>query len=197
MTISDCVGALEQQVESNHAELHMGLDALRTEFQQMHFDMMGKFDLILRTWESQERERKEKGPSQTKSAKPSSNSVLPQNSAGGIQDGRGEREGSWGPDRRMDMPVFTGEDPDGWIFRAERYFAINRMTEELKLEAVVVCFEGESLAWYQWEEKRRPIRNWEELKARLLRRFRPSQEGFPYAQFLTLRQVTTVKEYRR
>ncbi|KAL2474031.1 Uncharacterized protein Fot_49767 [Forsythia ovata] len=75
MTISDRAGALEQEVESNHTELHMGLDTLRNEFQQMHADVMEKFDLVLRTWESQERERKEKGLSQTKSAEPSSNSV--------------------------------------------------------------------------------------------------------------------------
>ncbi|KAL2474056.1 Chloride channel protein [Forsythia ovata] len=46
MTISDRVRALEQQVENNHTKLHMGLDTLRNEFQQMHADMMEKFDLV-------------------------------------------------------------------------------------------------------------------------------------------------------
>ena len=43
----------------------------------------------------------------------------------------GNRE--WRGDRRVEMPVFTGENPDGWIFRADRYFAMYGLTEEEKL----------------------------------------------------------------
>lgn len=38
------------------------------------------------------------------------------------------------------MPIFKGDDPDGWAFRAERYFAVNQLTEDKKLE-----LEGEKL----------------------------------------------------
>ena len=37
--------------------------------------------------------------------------------------------------RHLEMSIFEGEDPDGWIFRAERYFTINQLT---KLEKLVV-----------------------------------------------------------
>ncbi|PON99346.1 hypothetical protein TorRG33x02_048890, partial [Trema orientale] len=37
--------------------------------------------------------------------------------------------------RRLEMPLFNGENPLGWVFRAERYFAVNAMTDAEKLEA--------------------------------------------------------------
>lgn len=66
--------------------------------------------------------------------------------------------------RKLDMPIFEGTDPDGWILRIERYFSFYRLTETEKLEAVVVGLEGDALRWFQWENKRRPIRRWDELR---------------------------------
>lgn len=56
--------------------------------------------------------------------------------------------------RRLDMPLFDGTKPDRWIFRVERYFGVNKMTEEEKMDAAVVCLDGEALVWFKWEEKR-------------------------------------------
>lgn len=71
------------------------------------------------------------------------------------------------------------------------------MSEEEKWEAAAVCLDGDTLAWFQWEERRRPIKNWEELKIKLLHRCCSTQEGSLCAQFLALHQMTTSKEYRR
>lgn len=32
----------------------------------------------------------------------------------------------------LDLPLFDGTNPDGWILRAERYFNFYRLTEEEK-----------------------------------------------------------------
>ena len=64
------------------------------------------------------------------------------------------------------MPVFDGDNPDGWIFRAERFFTMNRMTKGEKLDAAVASREREALAWFQWEDGHRLIRNWMVLKLR-------------------------------
>ena len=40
------------------------------------------------------------------------------------------------------MPIFTGENPDGWLLRAERFFDLHKYTEVEMLEAIVVVFEG-------------------------------------------------------
>ena len=36
--------------------------------------------------------------------------------------------GEWQGGRKLEMPIFTRENPDGWIFRAEHYFNINRLS---------------------------------------------------------------------
>lgn len=34
--------------------------------------------------------------------------------------------------KKVEMSVFTGEDPDSWLVRAERYFQIHKLTESEK-----------------------------------------------------------------
>lgn len=47
--------------------------------------------------------------------------------------------------RKLDMPVFDVQNPDGWILRAERYFSFYKLGEEDKIEAAVVSLEGDGL----------------------------------------------------
>ncbi|XP_017233746.1 uncharacterized protein LOC108207825 [Daucus carota subsp. sativus] len=117
--------------------------------------------------------------------------------SGGFQGGGlGGGQTNWRY-RKLDMPIFDGEDPDGWILRVERYFAFYKLTEDEMLEAVAVAMDGDALRWYQWENKRRPIRRWEDLKTFILRQFRSVSGGSLYEQWLSTTQSTTVKEYRR
>ena len=57
--------------------------------------------------------------------------------------------------QRLEMPLFEGDDLDGWVFRAERYFAVNHLADAEKLDSVALCFKGAALAWFQWEQRRR------------------------------------------
>lgn len=43
---------------------------------------------------------------------------------------------------KLEMPMFNGTDPDGWLFRAELYFQLHKLTDEEKLTVTVVSFEG-------------------------------------------------------
>lgn len=99
--------------------------------------------------------------------------------------------------RKLDMPIFDGNDPDGWILRVERYFEFYHLTENEMLESVAVALEGEALRWYQWEQNRHPIRLWIDLKKFVLRQFRPISGGSLYEQWLATTQLTTVSEYKR
>ena len=109
---------------------------------------------------------------------------------------RGEN-GEWRGSRRVEMPVFMGENPDGWIFRANRYFAMYGLTEEEKLVTVAMSLDGDALSLYQWTDSREVFGSWENLKRWLLLRFRPTQEGSLCEQFLAVRQQRTVAAYRR
>lgn len=99
--------------------------------------------------------------------------------------------------RKIDMPIFEGVDPDGWVLRIERYFSFYRLTEAEKLEAVVVALEGDALRWFYWENKRRPIRRWDELKEFMLRYFRPSSGRSLCEQWLATAETDSATEYRR
>lgn len=59
--------------------------------------------------------------------------------------------------RKLEIPAFDGKDPDGWILKAERYFTLNRLSQEEKIDVSFISFEGDALRWFQWENKRHPI----------------------------------------
>lgn len=44
--------------------------------------------------------------------------------------------------RKLELPLFTGVDPDSWIFQAERYFSMNRFSTAERVVAAGVCMEG-------------------------------------------------------
>ena len=73
--------------------------------------------------------------------------------------------------------MFNGENPEGWVFRAERYFHLNHLTKEEKLMAAVVCLDEDALSWFSWVESRSTFTSWTELKSQLLLHFRSTSEG--------------------
>ncbi|KAF7828587.1 Retrotransposable element Tf2 [Senna tora] len=98
--------------------------------------------------------------------------------------------------RKLELPLFDGDEAIGWLFRVERYFSLNRMRDAEKLEAVAVCLEGRALNWLQWLETRMEICLWQQFKSELLRRFHQSQKGNNYEMLMALKQTGTVSEYR-
>ncbi|KAA0042929.1 transposon Tf2-1 polyprotein isoform X1 [Cucumis melo var. makuwa] len=70
--------------------------------------------------------------------------------------------------KKIEMPVFNGEDPDVWLFRVDRYFQIHRLTDCEKMIVATISFEGPALNW----------------------------EGSICGQFLRIRQESGVEEYR-
>ncbi|KAF4365520.1 hypothetical protein G4B88_025699 [Cannabis sativa] len=93
--------------------------------------------------------------------------------------GYGGRRSEFRP-RNIELPLF-----------------VERLTADEQLEAAVLCLEGPALRWFRWENRRREIRSWGELKDLLLRRFLPAHEGTTYDRFLALQQTSTVQEYRQ
>ncbi|KAL4564788.1 hypothetical protein LXL04_028859 [Taraxacum kok-saghyz] len=77
----------------------------------------------------------------------------------GSYDGTNQGKGDQGKGRydykhrKVDMPLFNGSDPDGWILLAERYFAIYQLINEKKLEAAILSLSGDALSWYRWSDR--------------------------------------------
>ncbi|KAA0046241.1 Ty3/gypsy retrotransposon protein [Cucumis melo var. makuwa] len=98
--------------------------------------------------------------------------------------------------KKIEMPVFAREDPDSWLFRAERYFQIHKLSDYEKMLVSTISFDGPALHWYRSQEEREKFLNWSNLKERLLVRFRSSRDGTILGKFLRVKQETTVDEYR-
>ncbi|XP_050942184.1 transposon Tf2-1 polyprotein isoform X1 [Cucumis melo] len=98
--------------------------------------------------------------------------------------------------KKVEMPVFDGTEPDSWLFRADRYFKIHNLTDSEKLTVAVISFDGPALDWYRSQEEREAFAGWDDLKQKMLVRFRATREGTLVGRFLTIKQETTVEEYR-
>ncbi|KAJ1404447.1 Retrotransposon gag domain [Sesbania bispinosa] len=56
--------------------------------------------------------------------------------------------------------------------------------------------EGRALTWFQWWEFCTVNHTWEDFRTAVIRRFRPSMAQNPYELLLSLKQMTSVEEYR-
>ncbi|TYK06549.1 transposon Tf2-1 polyprotein isoform X1 [Cucumis melo var. makuwa] len=98
--------------------------------------------------------------------------------------------------KKVEMPVFAGEDPDSWLFRAERYFQIHKLSDSEKMLVSTISFDGPALNWYRSQEEREKFTSWANLKERLLVRFRSSRDEKVLERFLRVKQESTVDDYR-
>lgn len=112
----------------------------------------------------------------------------------GFEGNIGNNRNNW-RHKKLDMPLFDGTNPDGWILIVERFFSFYGLTEAEKVEATVVALEGSALLWFQWEHRRRPIERWEQVKMLLRRHFRSTSTGTLQEQWLAHCQGGTVSDY--
>ncbi|XP_062073590.1 uncharacterized protein LOC133777856 [Humulus lupulus] len=97
---------------------------------------------------------------------------------------------------RIELPLFAGENPEGWVFRVERFFLLNRLSEAEMLEAAKIGLDGDALTWFQWENSHRQITSWALLKHLLMVRFRFAPVGSSTEELLSVKQESTVRAYR-
>ncbi|WVZ14456.1 hypothetical protein V8G54_012022 [Vigna mungo] len=97
--------------------------------------------------------------------------------------------------RKLDIPVFAGEEAYGWTNRLERYFRLKEVSEEERMQAVRVALEGRALNWFQWWETCNPNPTWEAFKVAIVRRFQPTMLQNPFELLIGLRQSGLVEEY--
>ena len=75
--------------------------------------------------------------------------------------------------RKLELPVFSGEDAYGLLAQVERFFWVDGMEDYEKMELILVAFEREALIWYQWWENQLPFPTWHEFKEDLVMHFQP------------------------
>ncbi|WVZ12616.1 hypothetical protein V8G54_017146 [Vigna mungo] len=125
------------------------------------------------------------------------------NDNGGGPKGEGGRSGDGNQGglsqwrKRVELPVFEGGEPWVWIGRAEKFFEVQKVAEEEKLELAFISMDGYVGSWFRfWREKTKNL-SWDGLKRALGIRFGVGTRGTVYERLSTIRQSGPVEEYIR
>ncbi|MCH79346.1 RNA-directed DNA polymerase (Reverse transcriptase), partial [Trifolium medium] len=97
--------------------------------------------------------------------------------------------------KKVELPTFDGEDPAGWISRAEVYFRVQDTRPEVKVNLAQLCMEGPTIHFFNSLINENEDLTWDRLKEALLERYGGHGEGDVYEQLTELRQKGTVDEY--
>ncbi|XP_056849743.1 transposon Tf2-1 polyprotein isoform X1 [Raphanus sativus] len=99
--------------------------------------------------------------------------------------------------KKIELPVFDGSLPYGWISRVERYFRAARYDDQQKVEMVALSLTGAVGNWYTWENEEEPFLSWNQFKQRMLDRFAESKDDEPRNRLSALKQTDSVQTYVR
>ncbi|MCI28530.1 retrotransposon gag protein, partial [Trifolium medium] len=70
--------------------------------------------------------------------------------------------------KRVELPSFDGDDPAGWISRAEVYFRVQNTTPEVKVSLAQLCMEGSTIHFFNSLLRENEDLSWDGLKEALL-----------------------------
>ncbi|MCI47133.1 retrotransposon gag protein, partial [Trifolium medium] len=73
--------------------------------------------------------------------------------------------------KKVELPPFDGEDPAGWISRAEVYFRVQGTTPEVKVSLAQLCMDGATIHFFNSLIGEEEDLTWEKLKEALIERY--------------------------
>lgn len=97
--------------------------------------------------------------------------------------------------KKVELPSFDGDDPAGWISRAEVYFRVQGTTPAVKVSLAQLCMDGLTIHFFNSILRENEDLSWEELKEALLERYGGHGEGDVYEQLTDLKQEGTIDDY--
>ncbi|XP_042973080.1 uncharacterized protein LOC122304883 [Carya illinoinensis] len=97
---------------------------------------------------------------------------------------------------RLEFPHFNGDNPTGWIFKANQYFEIHQTNPAQRLLIASYHMEEEALVWYQDAYESGQLTSWDTFVRALLLRFGPTAYNDPMEGLTRLKQTTTVSAYK-
>ena len=93
---------------------------------------------------------------------------------------------------KLKFPMFWGENPTTWIYRANQYFKYYNVSPNEQLVLASFHMDGEALVWYQDCEEFGIFDRWETMVQALLLNFGTTSYDDPIEALTTLRQTSTV-----
>ncbi|RVX03831.1 Transposon Tf2-8 polyprotein [Vitis vinifera] len=97
---------------------------------------------------------------------------------------------------RLDFPKFNGEDPSGWVYRADQFFNYHQTNPHHRVLLASFHMEGKALVWFQDIEAAGGISSWEGFVRALQTRFGSSPYENPMEALIRLKQTSTVEDYK-
>lgn len=97
--------------------------------------------------------------------------------------------------KKVELPLFNGDDPTGWITRAEVYFQVQETSSEVKVNLAQLCMEGPTLHFFKSLLDENAELTWDQFKVELLERYGGIGKGDIFEQLAGLQQTTTVDDY--
>lgn len=97
--------------------------------------------------------------------------------------------------KKVELPSFEGEDPAGWISRAEVYFRVQNTAPEVKVSLAQLCMDGPTIHFFNSLIGEDEDLTWESLKIGLLERYGGHGDGDVYEQLTELKQEGSVEDY--
>ncbi|MCI57590.1 retrotransposon-derived protein PEG10-like, partial [Trifolium medium] len=79
--------------------------------------------------------------------------------------------------KKVELPSFDGDDPAGWISRAEVYFRVQGTTPKVKVSLAQLCMEGSTIHFFNSLIGEDEELTWEMLKEALMERYGGHGEG--------------------
>ncbi|KAL9684580.1 hypothetical protein QQ045_022021 [Rhodiola kirilowii] len=96
---------------------------------------------------------------------------------------------------KLEVPMFTGDDVDGWTFKIDRYFEHHQVPEEHRVPMAGFYMSSEALRWYQWMHTTHQLSNWKAFIQDINSRFGQSIYWNAEICLNKLHQTTTVGAY--
>ncbi|KAJ0851953.1 putative nucleotidyltransferase, Ribonuclease H [Helianthus annuus] len=100
---------------------------------------------------------------------------------------------------RLDFPKFNGEDVEGWIYKCNHFFEVDRTPEHLKMRYAVVNLEGKALPWHQGYFKSNNLTvdtiSWDDYSRSATARFSMDLLEDAMEELKNLHQTGSLQEY--
>ncbi|XP_042939584.1 uncharacterized protein LOC122274627 [Carya illinoinensis] len=97
---------------------------------------------------------------------------------------------------KIDFPKFNGDNPIGWVYKANHYFALYPMPDGQKIWMASLYMEGIALIWFQGAEETGLFVSWDAFVDALQLRFGNSSYDDPMEALKHLKQTSTVTVYK-
>ena len=97
---------------------------------------------------------------------------------------------------RLEFPRFNGDDPIGWVYKANQFFNFHNTPAQHRLFIASFHMEGKAITWYQELEETGMITSWEAFVTALNIRFGTSSYDDPMEALINVKQSSTVEIYK-